>query len=176
MRTRANKESRETLRTILARNYREMIEKHGEVALKRFPHISYGQDVNSETFKKSFPLSYKRYFFKLVRNIIVDAKTGQKAVIRKPPSLTITVGAIGSSKADPLVRPSMNTKMQSVRLGGIVRLFQNHRDGNRFKFHDPRSWRSRVFRRKDIKKKLRNLFMTFDEQDNCKFEPEVGTL
>lgn len=44
---------RETLRTKLARFYQLMInhEEHGEIARKRFPHISYGQDVNSKTFK-----------------------------------------------------------------------------------------------------------------------------
>jgi hypothetical protein len=69
-----------------------MIQEHGEVAKKRFPHTSYGQDENSETFKKSYPLSFKRYFFKLVRNIIVDKKTGKKAIIRHPPTLTMING------------------------------------------------------------------------------------
>lgn len=52
------------------------MEKHGAVAEKMFPHLSYGQDKNSETFKKSFPLSYKRHFFKLVKTIIINKKTG----------------------------------------------------------------------------------------------------
>ena len=35
-------ESKETLRTILARNYLELKEKFGELVDERFPHISYG--------------------------------------------------------------------------------------------------------------------------------------
>lgn len=41
-----------TLRRLLAENYQEIINgEYGDVAKRRFPHISYGQDVNSETFK-----------------------------------------------------------------------------------------------------------------------------
>ena len=48
---------RETLRTKLAGFYQLMInhEEHGAIAKKRFPHIAYGQDVNSKTFKQSYP-------------------------------------------------------------------------------------------------------------------------
>lgn len=40
---------------------------------------------------------------------------------------------------------------------------------------DPNSFRSRVFKRRDIKKKLQNIFMKQDEIENCTFEPSVGT-
>jgi hypothetical protein len=89
-----------------------MIAKHGKVAEQRFPHTSYGQDKNSETFKKSFPLSYKRYFFKLVKNIIISNKPGKgKVVCPKPPSLTMAVGARSSDTSDPLFVQSKNTKL-----------------------------------------------------------------
>lgn len=68
-----------------------MLQKHGDLAKERFPHISYGQDPNSKTFKKSFPLSFKRYFFRLVKSIIVGGRG--KKLLSKPLSLTLTVGA-----------------------------------------------------------------------------------
>jgi hypothetical protein len=68
-----------------------MIKTHGKVAETRFPHTSYGQNKNSETFKKSYPNSYKRHFFKLVKNIII-AKNGRKAVNKKGVSLLMTTG------------------------------------------------------------------------------------
>lgn len=40
----------------------------------------------------------------------------------------------------------------------------------------PGAWRSRVFRRNDQLKKLKNVFMTFEEIENCTFEPEAGCL
>ena len=57
MKDRSNKKNgeSETLRTLLAFYYQQMIKNHGAVAKKRFPHTAYGQDPKSETFKKSFP-------------------------------------------------------------------------------------------------------------------------
>ena len=52
-----------------------MLKAHGKLADDRFPHTAYGQNKESATFKKSYPISYKNYFFKLVKNII-KAKTG----------------------------------------------------------------------------------------------------
>jgi len=43
---------KKTLRGLLAENYQAMIKsEYGEVAKLRFPHVAYGQDVNSKTFK-----------------------------------------------------------------------------------------------------------------------------
>jgi hypothetical protein len=72
MSNRKNGQERKTLRSILAENYLKMIKVHGDTAKARFPHLAYGQDPNSETFKKSFPASFKRYFFKLVKSIIIN--------------------------------------------------------------------------------------------------------
>ena len=48
-------EEKKTLRTELAENFQAMIKKFPKLAGARFPHTAYGQDKNSETFKKSFP-------------------------------------------------------------------------------------------------------------------------
>mmetsp|Transcript_33677 Transcript_33677/g.52024 ORF Transcript_33677/g.52024 Transcript_33677/m.52024 type:complete len:105 (-) Transcript_33677:2765-3079(-) len=95
-------EVKKTLRTVLAVNYQQMVKVHGETAKNRFPHVAYGQDPNSETFKKSFPLSYKRYFFKLVKNIIINKKTGQKYVPSKPPAIVMGVGSRVPTLDDPI--------------------------------------------------------------------------
>lgn len=88
-----------------------MIQVHGKVASERFPHTAYGQDKNSETFKKSFPFSYKLYFFKLVKNIIISKKTGKKTVNKNPVSLLMTTGARQADKSDPIVMKSQNTRL-----------------------------------------------------------------
>jgi hypothetical protein len=41
-----------------------------EECKKRFPHLTYGTKVGSETHKKSFPSTFKRYFFKQVKCFI----------------------------------------------------------------------------------------------------------
>ena len=41
---------------------------------------------------------------------------------------------------------------------------------------DPTAWRSRAWRRKDMSKKLKLVFMQFSEIENCKFEPQCGSL
>jgi len=48
-------EDKKTLRNVLADNFQKMMAEHGKLAEARFPHTAYGQDKNSETFKKSFP-------------------------------------------------------------------------------------------------------------------------
>lgn len=61
--------------------YQTMVEKHGDVAKNRFPHLSYGQDPNSESFKNSYPGSFKRYFYRIV-NKIVRMKNGKKMMTK----------------------------------------------------------------------------------------------
>jgi len=87
-----------------------MMKAHPIIGALRFPHTAYGQDKNSETFKKSFPLSYKRYFFKLVKNIITG-KTGKKSINKNPVSLLMTSGARQAVKGDPLIVASQNTRL-----------------------------------------------------------------
>jgi hypothetical protein len=44
------------------------------------------------------------------------------------------------------------------------------------KRNDPKCWRTRVFKREDYKKKLKNIFMKVSELENCTFEPNAGAL
>jgi cell division protein FtsI/penicillin-binding protein 2 len=104
MSKRAKGEENSTLRQVLANNYNTLIDhkEYGKLAKKRFPHVTYGQDKNSITFKKSFPSSYKVYFFKLVKNII-KKKNGKRTINRFPTSLTITGGTRQATLSDPII-------------------------------------------------------------------------
>jgi hypothetical protein len=141
-----------------------MLAAHPDLAKARFPHTAYGQDRESETFKKSYPISYKNYFFKLVKNII-RAKTG-KTIRRNPVSLLSTAGARESTKHEPLVAASKNTRLRQFALG---------KRAAKFKLQ-PDAARSRAFRRPDMQKRLQSVFMQFSEIENCTFEPKAGNL
>lgn len=142
-----------------------MLKAHGKLANERFPHTAYGQNKESATFKKSYPISYKNYFFKLVKNII-KVKTGKRAIRRNPVSLLSTAGARESTKHEPLVTASKNTRLRQFALGKLSSKFNLQ----------PDAARSRAFRRPDMQKRLRSVFMQFSEIENCTFEPEAGSL
>ena len=128
MSDRTNKKNtdKKTLRVKLAEYYHDMVnpskqrKEFVDKVKERFPHITYGQDVKSETFKKSFPASFKRYFFKLVKNIIISNKTkkGDKPVFPKqPPSLKMTVGGRINGTKDPLYVKSKNVELNEFKIG-----------------------------------------------------------
>lgn len=224
MANRQKGKEKKTLRKILSDNYHELIKtpELKKLVNDRFPHISYGQDVNSETFKKSFPPSYKRYFFKLVKNI-VRTKNGKLEILRNPPSLTMTSGTRANTLADPIIKKSMNSRLNHFKVAKEIK--------NKYK-EELEEYRLRVFKRQDIKdgierhqkkeiqvfekivevkpKKeeddytdedendqkdktktipkykvekefksykynpLKEVFMTFEEIENCTFEPNCG--
>lgn len=180
MSDRVNKKSSDktTLRVKLAEYYHGMVDstKQKDDFVKkvkeRFPHISYGQNVKSDTFKKSFPASFKRYFFKLVKNIIVSKKTrkGDKPVFPKqPPSLKMAVGGRINGCKDPLYVKSQNVELTEFKIG--------QRIANLRKKKIPNAWRSRAFKRHDMKKDyLKHVFMKQDEIENCTFEPNTFRL
>lgn len=53
-----------------------MLLAHGPYVKANFRMLTYGMDEKSETFKKSFPSSFKRYFFRLVKSM--TDKKGQR--------------------------------------------------------------------------------------------------
>jgi len=159
----------ETLRTLLANNYQELLRMHKDVAKARFPHVAYGQDPKSETYKKSFPQSFKMYFFKLVKSIIVTVKN-KKAVVsycKKPGSMIMAVGARESKIEDPVGTKTFNTRLQpfSIKMGARAH-----------KKFEPKTWRSRAWRRGDKKEAMKAIFMQQSEIENCTFEPSVQTM
>jgi hypothetical protein len=44
-----------------------MLKQHGPYVKANFRMISYGMDEQSETFKKSYPDTFVRYFFRFVK-------------------------------------------------------------------------------------------------------------
>lgn len=68
-----------------------MIKTFGKVAKERFPHITYGTKKSSETYKKSYPTSFKRYFFKLMKSFIKTDR-GLKRLKHAPPTFIIAPG------------------------------------------------------------------------------------
>lgn len=165
-----------SLRSVLAKYYQEILKEfpkvptdndkgwewcttRAQVVTDRFPHTAYGQDPESATFKNSYPLSFKNYFFKLVKSII----KGHKFSKLHPVSMVMAVGAkdgIDSTK---------NAKLKPFKVGSHLRKFKKA----------PPAWRSRAFKRKDSKEiaeRLKNVFMMQSEIENCTFEPNSGSL
>ena len=101
----------------------------------------------------------------MVKNIIISKKTGKKSVNKNPVSLLMTIGARQADKSDPIIVKSQNTRLQHFKIGKLSSTMKL----------DPNSFRSRVFKRRDVKQKLQNIFMKQDEVENCTFEPSVGT-
>jgi len=56
--------------------YQYMVKTFPKETKSRFPNVTYGTKKNSETYKKSVPSSFKRYFFKLVRSFVRTKKGG----------------------------------------------------------------------------------------------------
>ena len=48
--------------------------------------------------------------------------------------------------------------------------------GRMGKEKEPDAFRSRVFKRGDMEKRLENVFMKYEEVLNCTFEPDVGNM
>lgn len=173
----ATKATEKTLRQTLVDYYQELIKnetpftvgkfsvKFNEVAARRFPLITYGEAKDSS--KHSYPPSFKRYFFRLVKAVIVSRKTGRKELQRRPVTLTMLAPSRVPGLQDPIGAASQNTRLQDFVVGQAAR---------QLKKRDPKAWRTRAFRRPDQLAKLQNVFMKFSELENCTFEPETGCL
>lgn len=93
--------TKKTLRSVLEANYKAMMKEHELVAGARFPHrAEHGH----------YPKTYKVYFFKVVKNIIIK-KNGKKTINRNPTSLLMTSGATTSTKHEPIVKQSHNVRL-----------------------------------------------------------------
>jgi len=171
MASRQNKKKEDTgltLRAVLSFNYQEILANFPELTKERFPHITYGQDVSSETFQKSFPQSYKRYFFRLVKGIIVNSKN-KKVINKNPVSCIMTGASRGSTLQDKFIAHSYNTRLQHFKVAKQIK--------ERWAKY-PLEFRSRVFKKAKqddkLEEKLQNIFMKFEEVENCTFEPNCG--
>jgi hypothetical protein len=92
--------------------------------------IAFGQDEKSETFKKAFPDSFKRHFFRTIK--AVSDRKGAKlsyAEVRKrtrkmPPAFILTSGA-GSCKLHKISCPTENCPYVTMNQKVIATLQQS---------------------------------------------------
>jgi hypothetical protein len=57
------------MRQQLADIYQRLLKKHSAFVKTNFRLLSYGMNEKSETFKKSYPDTFVRYFFRFVKSI-----------------------------------------------------------------------------------------------------------
>jgi len=80
-----------TVRVFVSKVFHEMVEKFQEISKERFPHVTYGTKKDSETFKKSYPQSFKTYFFHLVKSHFKQQR-GIKRMRNPAPTFIIAGG------------------------------------------------------------------------------------
>lgn len=68
-----------------------MVHKFPEISKSRFPHVTYGTTPGSETYKKSFPSSFKIYFFRLIKSYF-QQKKGLKRMRQPAPTFILGPG------------------------------------------------------------------------------------
>jgi hypothetical protein len=68
-----------------------MMKTFPEQTKERFPHLTYGTKKDSETYKKSFPTTFKRYFFRMAKSF-VRTKTGGLKRLKNVPTMFMMPG------------------------------------------------------------------------------------
>ena len=67
-----------------------MVKLYPEMSNLRFPHMIYGTKPDSNTAKNSYPVSFKRYFFKMSKSFIKTDKGMRR--LKNPPTTFIIPG------------------------------------------------------------------------------------
>lgn len=136
--------------------YHRLLAAHGPYVKSHFPVIAYGMNKKGETFKKFYPNTFARCFFRYVKAI--SNKQGTKLdvkQIQRRYKLLATAFIIPSGV-------NTTTHNKKVILTKALRQKVTKVD---------KSTRSKIFFREDMKERLGAIFMTYDEQLNCTFEP-----
>lgn len=146
----------------LSAAYHRLKAKHPAHVKANFPMVAYGEDVESEKFKKQFPQSFKRHFFRVVK--VINDKKGPKlsyADVKKrlkhmPPAFIVnsapgncslhTKGSCPKGVACPYV--THNKKI----IGTISRKIATQ--------GEIPTHRQRIFYREDMKEKIKQVFMS----------------
>ena len=142
--------------------------KFADLTKERFPHITYGTKKDSATYKKSYPTSFKLYFFRMVKSHFKQQR-GLKRVRNPAPAFLISAGRkciVHSHTACPEGCESVTFNKKIVLRHNLFKKYQK----------EPVTFRSRVWRRRDFKKALDKVLMLSSEQENCTFEPEAGSM
>lgn len=139
--------------------------------------ISYGQDEKSDTFKKSFPATFMRLFFRYVKAIAntrgckLSIRQVNKRFRKLPTAFLIPAGRNRCTMHD--ISCPQGADCPFVTLNQKVILTHSF---NKKRLPVPSSHRTRLFFRDDQKKALSNIFMTTDDTQNCTFEPQTASL
>ena len=151
---------RKTYRQSMAEIYADMSKKHSNVINEKYKLETYGMKIGSETHKKAYPENFKRYFFHLIKTLNGKApgkmsRTQCYKQSRKLPTTFMVAGNPNSTHNKKIVMTS-NLAKRNV--------------------NNTMATRTRVFYREDFKKKMPGIFMSQDDQINCRFEPIAGSL
>jgi hypothetical protein len=165
----------------LADIYKRMREAHPAYMQTRFKMSTYGMQEGTETYKKAFPKSFQFYFFRWIKAISsktgkldIHTEEGMVKARRKfkhlPQAFIISAG---KSKCTMHEHGCPTPNCPYLSVNKKVVMFKGKKTKNIVK---PPVLRQRVFYREDFKAKLRDIFMTREEQLNCTFEPKVAAL
>ena len=104
--------------------------------------MTYGTKKNSETYKKSFPLSFKKYFFYLAKSFVKEGR-GLKRLRNPAPAFIIPPGKRCTLHEVGCPENCMySTLNKKILLRSTL---------YRRKQRNPKTFRSRVWRRTDFK-------------------------
>jgi hypothetical protein len=143
-----------------------MLREHSKYMKAHFRMISYGQDEESETFKKSYPASFQRYFFRFVKAISNKSGTRlnfnqiKRRFMKLPTAFLISAGVNKCTMHSQGDCPS-GVDCPYVTMNQKVIITHKY---NKKRMPKLSSLRSRPFYRDDCKSKLQDIFMTQDEQ------------
>lgn len=149
-----------------------MLKAHGPYVKSHFPVLSYGMNKQGETFKKFYPNTFARCFFRYVKAISNKAgtKLDTKAIQRRYKFLaTAFVISSGVKRCQMHDHGCPTPDCPYLTHNKKVILTKNLK--TKAKPVD-KSTRSKIFFREDMKQRLSSIFMTYDEQINCTFEPK----
>lgn len=138
---------RKTYRQSLAEIYAEMRQTHSNVVQEKFKLQTYGMQEGSETYKKAYPESFKRYFFHMIKTLNGKApgkmsRTQAYKQSRRLPTTFMVAGNPNSSHNKKIVMTSNLAKRNVEKTMAT---------------------RTRVFYRDDYAKEMPAIFMSNDD-------------
>ena len=138
--------------------YHRLLAAHGPYVKSHFPVISYGMNKKGETFKKFYPNTFARCFFRYVKAISnkQGTKLDMKQIQRRYKLLATAFIIPSGVNTTTHNKKVILTKALRQKVTGV-----------------DKSTRSKIFFREDMKARLGAIFMTYDEQQNCTFEPQA---
>ena len=132
---------------------------HAHVIESQYKLLTYGMKEDSETMKKAYPESFKRHFFRLIKTL-----NG-----KKPGNMSNKEVYKGAKRLPTTFMVAGNAHTHNKKIVMTANLARKQVNATM-------STRSRIFYREDYKKQMPAIFMSNDDQINCRFEPMTGSL